>query len=200
MANSAASRKWMTWVATFCFALLAATSAQAGEAQAAQAGQSAEAKILPPEPGRKACYRRIYDARHLLDHPRQKVAEVLFFLRVVGYDKQGEFVVKDPDHIAYNFAISLKRRGDRQALREGGDCLGDKSAECVVDCDNGGVIIENSSDGQGLLLRLMDRGIAFGAHCDLKPGLWVTPGAADKEFLLEPAPLALCQPLEKEMW
>jgi hypothetical protein len=183
-----------------CFTLFGAPSAPAGEAAAAaEAGQLAEAKILPPEPGGKACYRRVYDAQHLRDHPRQKITEMLFLLRVVGYDKQGGFVAKDPDRIAYNFAISLKRRSDSQALREGGDCLGDKSAECVVDCDNGGVIIENSSNGQGLLLRLMDGGIAFGAQCDLKPGLWVKPDADDKAFLLEPAPSEFCEPLEKAL-
>jgi hypothetical protein len=180
--------------------LLGATSARASEAAAAEAGQLAEAKILPPEPGRKACYRRVYDAQHLRDHPQQKITEMVFFLRVVGYDKQGEFVAKEPDHVAYNFAIFLKRRGDRQALREGGNCLGDKSAECVVGCDKGGVTIENASNGKSLLLRLMNGGIAFGAQCDLKPGVWVKPSADDKAFLLEPAPPELCRPLEKALF
>ena len=95
-------------------------------------------KILSPEPGRKACWRRVYDAKHLAAHPQQKTTKLTFFLRVSGYDAGGGYVFKNPHHILYNFAFSLKRRGKR-ALATGGDCLGGKTADCVVDCDGGGI-------------------------------------------------------------
>ena len=160
---------------------------RAGEADGGGIGTSP-----PPDLGSQGALTRFRAA--------SPIEQILLFLRVVGYDKPGEFVAIDPDHIAYNFAISLKRGGDRQALREGGDCVGHKTAECVVGCDKGGVTIENSSNDPGLLLRLTDRGIGFGGQCDLKPGLSVKPGADDETFLLEPAPLELCQPLAKELF
>jgi hypothetical protein len=95
-------------------------------------------KNPPPEPGRKACWRRVYDAKHLAAHPQQKTTKLTFFLRVSGYDAGGGYVFKNPHHILYNFAFSLKRRGKR-ALATGGDCLGGKTADCVVDCDGGGI-------------------------------------------------------------
>ena len=78
-------------------------------------------KIIPPEPGRKACWRRVYDAKHLAAHPQQKVTELTFFPRVSGYDAGGDYVFKNPDHIVYNFAISVKRSGNKRALAIGGD-------------------------------------------------------------------------------
>jgi hypothetical protein len=111
-------------------------------------------KILPPEPGRKACWRRVYDANHLAAHPQQKVTELTFFLRVSGYDAGGRYVFKNPDHIMYNFAISLKRRGNKRALTTSGDCLGEKTVQCVVDCDSGGVTIDNLPSGDGLSIGL----------------------------------------------
>ena len=153
------------------------------------------ATILPPEPGRTACWRRVYDAKHLDAHPRQKVTELTFFLRVSGYNTGGNYVFKNPDHLSYNFALSLKRRGDQRALATSGDCLGEKRADCVVDCDGGGVTI-GSLPGGGLSIRLLVGGIAFG-HSDEATGTWVTPGADDKVFHLDPAPVDACKSLEK---
>ncbi len=155
-------------------------------------------KILPAEPGRKACWRRIYDANHLAAHPRQKVAELTFFLRVSGYDAGGNYVFKNPDHIYYNFALSLKRRGDKRALATGGDCLGETTADCVVDCDGGKVTIDKLPGGERLSISLDDNGIAFGGDCDTTTGTWVTPGADDKVFHLNPAPVDVCKMLDKD--
>ena len=154
------------------------------------------ATILPPEPGRKACWRRVYDAKHLKAHPRQKVTELIFFLRVSGYDAKGNLVFKNPDHVDYSFALSLKRRGDQHALVTSGDCLGVKTADCVVDCDGGGVTIDVLPGG-GLSIRLNVGGIALGGHSDEATGTWVMPGADDKVFHLEPVPVDACKTLEK---
>ena len=154
-------------------------------------------KILPPEPGRKACWRRVYDAKHLAAHPQQKITELTFFLRVSGYDAGGAYVFKNPHHIFYNFAFSLKRRGNKRALATGGDCLGGKTAECVVDCDGGGITIDKLPSGEGLSIGLHSGGIAFGGDCDTTTGTWVRPGADDKVFHLDRAPEGACKTLEK---
>jgi hypothetical protein len=180
----------LSWCCLFALAPLAL--ARAEPAPADQPG--AAEKLLPPEPGRKACYQRIYDAAHLRDHPLQKVTELKFFLRVIGYDRQGNYDFKNPDHIAYNFALALKRRNDARPLSTSGDCLGE---QCVVDCDGGGATIEKAPTGGAIYLRLLERGISFGGDCDAKAGLFVRPGADDKAFLLEPVPLDVCLSLEK---
>ena len=147
-------------VSSFAAALLGSADVRAEQAATTQQHWSAE-KILPPEPGSKACWRRVYDAKHLVAHPQQKVTELTFFLRVSGYDAGGGYVFKNPDHIVYNFAISLKRRGNKRALAIGGDCLGDNTVECVVDCDGGGVTIDKLSSDDGLSISLDNDGIAI---------------------------------------
>jgi hypothetical protein len=154
-------------------------------------------KILPAEPGRKACFARIYDAKHLRDHPKQKVSALIFFLRVSGYDVRGAYDFQKPDHIMYQFAMEVKRRNDKRRLHTSGDCLGSEIAQCVVDCDRGGVDIEKLSSGDGLAVRLSENGIEIGGHCEGGKGVWIKPGPDDKVFDVEPAPLEVCRPLEK---
>jgi hypothetical protein len=170
----------------------------AGQANAEGEHHWPAERILAPEPGNKACWRRVYGTQHLREHPKQKIKEMLFFLRVRGYDAKGGTVLQNPDHISYNFAISMKRRGDRRPLQTSGDCLGNEgtAVECVVDCDAGGVNIEKAANGEGLAVYLRDNGIAFGNDCDTNPGFFVKPGADDKVFLLTPAPAAVCSKLE----
>jgi hypothetical protein len=74
---------------------------RAEQPAAAQTHHWSAEKILPAEPGRKACRRRVYDAKHLAAHPQQKVTELTFFLRVSGYDAGGSYIFKNPDHIYY---------------------------------------------------------------------------------------------------
>ena len=156
-------------------------------------GQSAVAKILPPEPGRVACYRRLYDERHLSSHPRQTVVEMTFLLRVEGMNAKGDPVTERPARVVYLFAIELRRRGDARSMATSGDCAGDRAAECVVACDGGGVEIEPR--GPGLMVRLRGEGIAFSADCDTTRGRFVPPGADDRVFELLPAPKASCRNL-----
>src|SRR5262249_58765817 len=85
-----------------------------------------------------------------------------FYLRVSGYDAGGAYVFKNPHHILYNFAFSLKRRGNKRALATGGDCLGGKTADCVVDCDGGGIMIDKLPSGEGLSISLPSSGSPLG--------------------------------------
>ena len=179
-------------------ALLGSADVRAENPVAAQMQHWPAEKILPADPGRKACWYRVYDAKLLASHPRQKVTELTFFLRVAGYDAGGAYVFKNPDHIYYNFALSLKRRGDKRTLTTSGDCLGEKTIDCSVDCDRGGVTIDRPSPSDGLSISLNVKGIAFGGNCETTTGTWVRPGADDKVFNLDPAPMEACKTLEKE--
>lgn len=186
------------FVMSFAAALLGSADVRAEQPATRQEQHWSAEKILPPEPGRKACWRRVYDAKHLTAHPQQKVTELTFFLRVSGYDPGGGYVFKNPDHIVYNFAISLKRRANNRALAIGGDCLGENTVECVVDCDGGGVTIDKLPSGDGLSISLDNDGIAFGGDCYTTRGIWVRPGADDRVFHLDPVPVEACKTLEKE--
>jgi len=159
---------------------------------------SARAQILPAEPGRRGCWRRIYDARHLSSHPRQTVAEMTFFLRVKAYDAKGNEVAHG-DHVFHNFALAVKRRGEASARVTSGDCSGETAMQCAVDCDGGGAKIERAPKGDdGLVLRLEGEGVAFGNDCDTQRGTFLAPGVDDKIFRLEAEPIAACAALERE--
>ena len=154
-------------------------------------------QVLPAEPGREGCWRRVYDAAHLASHPRQSVAEMTFFLRVKAYDAKGNEIARNPDHFFYNFALAAKRRGEVKARVTSGDCSGEAAMQCVVDCDGGGAVIERAPKGDGLVLKLEGEGIAFGNDCDTRRGTFLAPGADDKTFLLEAQPIAACTALER---
>ncbi len=111
---------------------------------------------------------------------------------MVGYDAGGDYVTSNPDHIGYQFAMAVKRRGDKQAIRTVGDCSGGVGVHCVVDCDGGGVDVEKMPTGDVLLLRLLEVGI----RCD-EEGVMVTPGVDDKAFQVNKAPPQTCTALEK---
>ena len=121
--------------------------------------------------------------------------------RLVGgiYDAGGDYVFKNPHHIFYNFAFSLKRRGNKRALATGGDCLGEVAVQCVVDCDSGGVTIDKLPGGDGVSISLRNGGIAFGGDCNTTTGTLVKPGTDDAIFHLDPAPVEACKTLEKRL-
>jgi hypothetical protein len=154
------------------------------------------AKLLPPDPGAKLCYARSYDAAHLKQHPKQTVTEVTFFMRVVGYDHGGGYVVRNPDHIGYQFAMAVKRRAGKP-LRTAGDCSGGTGVHCVVDCDGGGVNVEKLAAGEDLMLRLLEGGIRMHGDCD-GAGVMVGAKSDDKAFQVSKAPVQACAALEKQ--
>jgi hypothetical protein len=155
------------------------------------------APVLAPKPGAKVCFERRYDADHLRAHPRQKVAAMILFLRVSGFDKTGETVTVDADRIGYEFALSVRRRADRKPLTANGDCHGTDAIRCGVECDGGGFDLEKS--GNGVTLKLSGEGVGLENDCDTSRGTFVAPGADDKTFRLEPAPDAVCAGLEAQV-
>jgi hypothetical protein len=155
--------------------------------------------ILPDTPGARACFTRSYDARHLREHPQQRVAGVTFLMRVVGFDDKGEWVLKPDGKYKYtrtHFAIRFARREGRRAQSTSGECQNNEkaSASCYVECDGGGFGLEKS--GEGLLLRLADDGIRID-DCDEKD-VRLKPGRDDRTFRVEKVADAQCRALEKE--
>ena len=183
----------------FCVLPVGAFAVGAGRFGRDRLGAIGGREIVPPQPGLRVCYRKPYDARHLAEYPLQSVTEMIFYLRVYRMEASGAPLLKNADHLAYQFGLSLRRRGEKRFRTTAGDCTGDKVAECYVDCDGGGVTIENGPEKRGLRVLLQGEGIAFGNDCDTTRGSFVGPGADDKIFDLEPAPFSECAYLEKRM-
>ena len=179
-----------------CALFAGAAQAQAPAPQAEPSILAKLSDIVPPEPGRQACFTRTYDKAHLAQHPRQRVTQLTFLLRAANYDFDGKTQpTKLEERVYYQFALSLKRRGERTTLTTAGNCFGGKGISCSVDCDGGGVTLE--ANGQSLLVRIVEHGIKMEGDCDGK-AVWVKPGADDKVFRVEQAAPEACKAPAKE--
>lgn len=164
---------------------------------AASAQEAKLADILPDTPGARVCFARTYDAKHLREHPQQRVTGVTFAIRTTGFDDKGEWVLKPGVPHKYTralFAIRFARRDTKKPQTTSGECQqGEKGIGCFVECDGGGFALEKS--GEGLLLRLAEDGIRID-DCDEKD-VRLKPGADDKAFRVEKVAEAQCRALEK---
>jgi hypothetical protein len=169
-----------------------------GAAAAASAQEAKLADILPATPGSRACYARSYDAKHLREHPQQRVSGITFAIRTTGFDDKGEWVLRPGEKYKYTrylFAIRFVRRDMKRAQTTSGECQqGEKASGCFVECDGGGFALEKS--GEGLLLRLLDEGIRID-DCDEKD-IRLKPGTDDKVFRVEKVATQQCRALERE--
>jgi hypothetical protein len=156
--------------------------------------------ILPPQAGRSVCYSRRYDDVHLARHPRQQVASMVFLLRVANYDfDKAAPPEKLEDRVHYQFAMTVKRRGERRTLRTAGDCFGGDGISCAVDCDGGSAAIEKVQNVDALMVRLSnERGIRMYGDCDGE-AVWLKPGSDDKAFRLDKSPPEACRALQRTL-
>ena len=166
-------------------------------------GQVADklAEFLPAKVGEKACFARVYDAKHLAAHPKQRVTQMTFLMRVAGISEGGDWVL-DPKEkytrLNYQFALSVTRRGERKAMTVSGYCPEDaRSVTCMRECDGGGVALEKIAGASALMIKLDNDGILLGS-CDEGKGAWLKAGADDKSFRVEKVAAAQCAALEKD--
>lgn len=177
-----------------CLTLLSLALPAAAFAQ----GKSKITEFLPGTPGERACYARAYDAKHLREHPKQRVTQMTVFLRVAGIDDTGDWVL-DPKQkygrLSYQFAMSVKRRGEKQMTTNGYCPEESRETFCARECDGGGVTLEKSAEA--MLIRLDQFGIRMDG-CDEEKSKWFKGGADDKLFRLEKVSLEQCKALEKD--
>jgi hypothetical protein len=151
-------------------------------------------QVLKAEPGARACFRRVYDAKHLKAHPKQTVTEMEFRLAYHKFPAD-EFYPQGQRN--YYFDLLVKRRGHAETASGGGECApqGDKIF-CGVECDGGGLNLEPVNGGVRLSFGDM-WGIRLSEGCDEtdEGNAELTPGADDKTFLL--TPIADCPAYEK---
>ena len=154
--------------------------------------------MLPALQGNKACYVRSYDAMHLREHPRQRIAAMKFLLRVGAYDPKPKNAEQPSDLFYYMFAMSVARHGDKRLLHTSGDCMGGEGISCVVDCDGGGVTLDKMPPAGSLIVRLNDDGIRMFHDCDEEQGVLVKGGADDKVFRLDKTTNDACKALDEK--
>lgn len=70
--------------------------------------------IVTRRAGASACFTRTFDDTFLRQHPRQKVTFIAAWMK---YEK-----MKGSDGLALNFALAVRRRGERDALFSQGSC------------------------------------------------------------------------------
>jgi hypothetical protein len=146
-----------------------------------------EVNMFTRPPGDKAyaCFMRRYDAEHLAQHPKQKVAAMK--LLVAAEIPEGE------QRLGYSFHVGVKFRHRAGDFESSGYCnhaiAEDDGHEirfvCGVDCDGGGINVALSKDDKSAIVRLERVRIWNGKKPDEDDDLWLTSGADDKIFRLD---------------
>jgi hypothetical protein len=140
-----------------------------------------EVNMFTRPPGDKAyaCFMRRYDAEHLAQHPKQKVAAMK--LLVAAEIPEGE------QRLGYSFHVGVKFRHRAGDFESSGYCnhaiAEDDGYEirfaCGVDCDGGGINVALSKDDKSAIVRLERVRIWNGKKPDEDDDLWLTSGADD---------------------
>lgn len=182
--------------------LLIAAAAQAANDDAPYAKLKA---FLPPATGAQACYARTYDAQHLSQHPKQRVTEMVLFLRYITLSEEEATLVATEDggiekeYFRYDFTLAAKVRDKRETLHAAGSCNSAQTIGCGVDCDGGGIELEPVAGAPDkLLVRLERIRMTLGCGED-SDDIDLEGGEDDKVFWLDKIPVALCQAMQEKL-
>jgi hypothetical protein len=193
--------------AVLVFTTPAALAQPAASGRAADKVAPALKELLPPKHGAAICFTRRYTEAHMRAHPRQLVRRLSLMVEVEH--------IKEDDLYRYNFVMRADLRGKGKTLQTSGECgwaYAEKPREgrligCSVECDGGGVEIEQQrGSSDTLLMHLADvdaagqktgqagriRMAACGDDEETNAADLVS-GADDKTFRLTKAPLSACR-------
>ena len=157
--------------------------------------------LLPPSPGAQACFVRTYDADHLKRHPKQKVTELVLFLRYITLSEEDATLIStenggtEKQYFRYDFTLAVKVKDRDATLYASGDCASGEGIGCGVDCDGGGIEIEPIAGNDDTVLVRLER-IRMTLGCGDGEEVELEGGADDKVFKLTKAPRPLCQAME----
>ncbi|UVO31011.1 hypothetical protein [Bradyrhizobium arachidis] len=148
-----------------------------------------------PEQKRFACFVRRYDADHLAQHPKQKVA-AMKLLMSTEYDKEDK-------ELHYSFRLGFKNRQRSGNFESAGSCshvvFEDSGNEvrfgCGVECDGGGIGVALSQDDKSAIVRLERVRAWQSGKQDEEADESLLAGADDKMFRLDRAPNGECASL-----
>jgi hypothetical protein len=160
----------------FCAFVLTVASGLGAIMTSAVADDAPYAKLkalLPPGPDAQICFARTYDATHLKKHPKQKVTDMVLFLRYSALSEEERALTFSGQHghdFRYDFTLAAKLRGNAETLYASGECGSTNRIGCGVECDGGGVELDPKADDPGVLLVRLDRDYSF---------IRMTPGCDD---------------------
>lgn len=147
--------------------------------------EGALARLVPPEPGARACYARRYDAAHLEAHPRQRVTEIA--LRIAYHRHPPERGDPPAGQRNYYFRLDVRMKGEARRLTALGECTsGGGGISCALDCDGGGITVRRLDEAGRIEIGFMEgRRIRMSRGCDSEADtLDLTPGQDDHRFHL----------------
>lgn len=152
--------------------------------------EGALAELVPPVPGRSACFARRYDAAHLKAHPAQTVTAMAVQIRYHRHEPDGTYPEGQRN---YYFTLSASLRGRKTALTSSGECgPRDGAVVCMVECDGGGFALRREAKGSVLLDLTRFGRLRLSQGCDEGDARELTPGQDDRRFRLDPADGASC--------
>jgi hypothetical protein len=151
----------------------------------------------------EACFGTIYDAEHLRQNPKQRVTRFHLF-RDFAVDRTAEspplsaseFLERDGEggHVGLMTYVGFRDRPGVFTNWLGCHKSSDgKTVHCGVECDGGGFKIS----GRGPALLVENEGFVVTGGCganedDQERRDFVAPAEADRQFVLDPLPLAQC--------
>jgi hypothetical protein len=161
--------------------------------------------LLPPAAGAVLCLARTYDEEHLKRLPKQRVTELILFIRytILGDDEAVIETTEDGGtekrYFDYDFTLAAKTKDHDQTLYASGDCASAEGIGCGVDCDGGGIEIEPLPGQDDTILVRLER-----IHMTLGCGegadeVELEAGEDDKVFKLKKAPAATCNAMEAKL-
>lgn len=151
---------------------------------------------------KEACFGRVYDARHLASHPKQRVTS-LFLFRDFSVDTNAEYTPDDPQSLRdadgeydrVNLSAYVRLRNRKGVYSNSFSCgrADGGGVSCSIDCDGGSFRLKPA----GASLDLTNEGFVVVGGCggseeDNDNPVSVRPGADDRTFRLTPQPLNAC--------
>lgn len=133
------------------------------------------------------CLARDYDAAHLAEHPRQRVAAMLV-----------QVAPPDPRRGWHEARIAIRFRGETAWRRAATECRdqGGGRVQCGVECDGGGFTLEPGAQPGERRLRPDRQGLELREACDgaeVANPPRLDPAPDDRLFVLRAAPPETCR-------
>ena len=140
-----------------------------------------------------ACFVRRYDASHLTQHPKQKVAAMKLLLTAENHPKEPT---------AYAYKVGVQFRNKPGNFDGGSNCShmvdddGTKSVSfsCDVECGGGGIEVAMAKDDKSAIVKLEVIGVYDRKH-PKADAVTLEGGADDKTFRLDRVDTAECAEL-----
>ena len=180
-------RRSILSLAAIAIIAVAATAARAEDGPDKAGMNAFDSRMFAGPPGDKsyACFVRRYDAAHLAQHPKQKVAAMKL---LVTAEQEPQDKTTN-----YSFRLGVQYRHRTGNFDSSGYCNHaiaedagkDIRFECGVDCEGGGINVALSKDDKSAIIRLDHITVWNRTKPDDEAGEALSAGADDKIFRVD---------------